>query len=130
MMTGHDLYAKHNLPPSRDSIDLTDDLLDRWIARLEHPSSERARGQLRDPNNPHAMCCLGHLADMLNPDGWKRKPGGSWLHLTVDPYDLSRHGRDIRSYRLASINDGAVLHGRDTGRFPIEELKALRQDQT
>ena len=105
------------------TIDLTDELLDRWLERLQHPDTEQEFGRLRR-RSTRAMCCLGHLCDLVDPDGWK---DSSWTldvfwgpgdHAGVSP-PIYRNGVEVDRDMLAAIND-------NERRFPIEEIEALR----
>ena len=106
------------------TIDLTDELLDRWLERLKDPETKRNTGALRSTADPDAMCCLGHLADIVDPDGWRRRRedgGYAWESDSLDPYKLVRNGDRVNANLLWNINDN-VFHGR----FPIAEIEALR----
>lgn len=75
-------------------IDLTDELLDRWTERLEHPDTQRTTGKLRDLENPDAMCCIGHLADIVDPNAWSTRRDAlgmtcfGWRKSLSDSYTL------------------------------------------
>lgn len=100
-----------------NAIELTDQQADDWLARLEDPATKRGTGRLRDKGDPEVMCCLGHLADILDPGGWEMvrgllEWGGSDVHLP----DVTYRGMELGQYDMASINDVE-------DRFPIDEIR-------
>ena len=101
-------------------IELTDELLDRWLERLRDPKARKARGRLR--NKRGGMCCLGHLADLVDPD-WRVNPwDGSVHHASLNVTLLSkltRNGQTIPQTPLAEAND-------DDPGFPIHLIERLR----
>ena len=112
-------------------IDLTDELLDRWIERLKDPATKRHTGSLRSIADPDAMCCLGHLADIVNPDGWRDSAGRgySWGDGYDDAYYICRNGDEVDVGKLYAINDGGWDPAEGChveGRFPVAEIEALR----
>ena len=40
---------------------------EQWQARLRDPASQQAHNTMRDGD---AFCCLGHLADLIDPEAW------------------------------------------------------------
>lgn len=104
------------------SIELTDQQADGWLARLEDPATIGAERRLRDMYDPKAMCCLGHLADILDPEGWV-KGEASWFwparlsaRNAVDLPHVTYRGLPLDQGRMASINDSQH-------RFPIPEIR-------
>lgn len=99
------------------SIELTDQQADDWLARLEDPSTKRAERWLRDANIPEAMCCLGHLADILDPNGWKMVGlRWSWWRSDVGLPRVTYRGLPLDQQLMAGINDGER-------RFPVPEIR-------
>ena len=102
-------------------IELTDKQANDWLARLEDPNTKRAEGRLRGSSDPEAMCCLGHLADILDSQAWtKGDMWWSWGDGNLGSgYGLPRvtyRGLPLDQTNMASVND--YQH-----RFPIEEIR-------
>lgn len=102
----------------RKTYDFTEELKANWLARLR--TGKKARNRLR--NTVDGMCCLGHLADELEPDGWKRSGGGKWRH----------DGFEATPVFSVWLGDGGVMdypvlaRWNDThAGFPIEMIEAL-----
>lgn len=75
-------------------------LRDRWIAALRSGEYEQGYGALREIGG---YCCLGVLADLINPHGWT-SCGGWRLSYTGLPREvLPTFTQD----RMADRNDGA-----------------------
>lgn len=41
----------------------------RWVAALRDPNLKQTKGRLRSDDGD-AFCCLGVLANLIDPDGW------------------------------------------------------------
>ena len=89
--------------------------LTQWVARLRDPSSLQTRCHLREAGT-RAMCCLGHLGDLIDPDGWRSNYWrGARANLGVHrPSWMSRrqlfdaiHLNDHQRLSLAEIADWA-----------------------
>lgn len=63
----------------------------QWATRLRDPDSLQTRMELHTPRTG-GYCCLGHLADMQDPDGWQHKTEQS-IHGEPIPVALW-HGAD------------------------------------
>ena len=96
------------------TIELTDTQVDDWLARLEDPATKRTVGWLRNRDVPEAMCCLGHLADIIDPEAWTEDViWRSWKHSI--PH-VTYRGLPLDRCSMAEIND-------DEDRFPIPEIR-------
>jgi hypothetical protein len=60
------------------TTDIDRDLVIRWVKRLRDPLSRQAKQVLRSTEDHAAMCCLGHLCDIVDPDGWGMDIDGEW----------------------------------------------------
>lgn len=100
-------------------IDLTDELLDRWLERLKDPTTQRHERSLRSSSNPEAMCCLGHLCDLVDPDEWSGRFNCTWGGRSAFSPPIYRNGEKVQDQDLVVVNDGE-------NRFPIAEIEALR----
>lgn len=53
---------------------LTQEIKDRWVAALRSGKYKQGRGTLCSYDglsNERSFCCLGVLADLIDPEGWK-----------------------------------------------------------
>ncbi len=84
---------------------------ERWIERLREPGRKQTRGVLRGYDDPEAMCCLGHLCDEQDPDGWGYCSSDLWFMrgVPVAPNTLHPHRPDWMTVRqafdAAELND-------------------------
>ena len=75
-----------------------------WSARLRDPNSKQTTQRLRRVDS---MCCLGHLADLIDPEAWEYEHHDElWngLFATLDGYApdwLTVHERNT----AVSLND-------------------------
>ena len=51
-------------------------LLNKWIARLEDPTTKQGKNMLLKKDG--SMCCLGVLCDIVDPNGWTEMPDEDW----------------------------------------------------
>ena len=97
-------------------------LKERWIAALLSGGYEQGRSALRreDPVHGHTYCCLGVLADLIDPTGWERLESDSqefWKGSSMTsmlPSDVCGIDLGIQ-HSLARANDGAPLTSNDPG---------------
>ena len=47
-----------------------------WMTALRSGKYAQGRGGLRSPRD--TFCCLGVLADLIDPDGWTKEPVKGW----------------------------------------------------
>jgi hypothetical protein len=65
------------------------ELVEKWVAALESGKYKRGSGALHFvQNGEHRFCCLGVLADIVNPDGWVTAAGGKVIIDFKDGYVL------------------------------------------
>lgn len=85
---------------------------EQWAARLRDPNSRQAGGQLMSRDG--AMCCLGHLADLIDSDGWQGKfwhdlgsnlsgKGPAWINIDQQLHATALN--DIFGWSLPQIAD-------------------------
>jgi hypothetical protein len=96
------------------TIELTDQQADDWLARLEDPATKRFERRLRGRDDPEAMCCLGHLADIIDPEGWTGTE--TWWSWESSIPSVTYRGLPLDQNRMTGIND--YQH-----RFPIPEIR-------
>jgi hypothetical protein len=89
---------------------MNQELKTKWLAALRSGGYKQGRQKLRIGKGENTrMCCLGVLADIIDPDAWGRN--NHWLHEgdVRDQLDLSTLNRvEIRSIvqsRLINFND-------------------------
>jgi hypothetical protein len=99
------------------TIELTDTQVDSWLARLENPATKRFEKQLRNIDDPEAMCCLGHLADIIDPNGWVKDRGAwRWAGDAWTLPQVSYLSLFLNRTLMADVNDNQHL-------FPIPEIR-------
>lgn len=49
----------------------------KWVAALRDPERKQTQGVLRRGN---AMCCLGVLCDVIDPEKWQSDDGLTWQY--------------------------------------------------
>lgn len=70
----------------------------KWIEALESGEYEQGQGGLRieDEGGPDKFCCLGVLADIINPDGWQTPQDPSWCSgKRIYCYEFMNEGTDF-----------------------------------
>lgn len=99
---------------------ITQELKDRWLARLESPEAKWAGGILHNTDTG-GMCCLGHLADIVGAwddeshtevCGEDGEPPAPFCGLTLKEMHL-----------LIDFNDGQEA-------FPIDLIRTLPVETT
>jgi hypothetical protein len=90
-----------------------DEAKEAWLAALRSGRYEQTKGRLRD--NTGAMCCLGVMCDVVNPDAWKVTESqagmivsNTWFGaISLPPDDFTEAlGLDSDQVRyLATLND-------------------------
>jgi hypothetical protein len=58
----------------RRETKMNEQIKEKWIEKLESGEYSQGQGRLRIKNEeggPDKFCCLGVLADIINPNGWK-----------------------------------------------------------
>ena len=98
------------------TIELTDTQADNWLARVEDPATKRAEEWLRDMDDPEAMCCLGHLADIINSNGWWKITSSLWSWGGYGLPKVTYRGVELDQGLMSDINDREH-------RFPVREIQ-------
>jgi hypothetical protein len=59
---------------------MNEEIKEKWIKKLESGEYPQGQGGLRIENESgrDKFCCLGVLADIINPDGWQTPEDPSW----------------------------------------------------
>lgn len=77
---------------------LTEEQFTNWIEALRSGNYKQGTGKLRDKNN--CYCCLGVLADTIDPEGWA---GNTWNDLGGSVPNIFIGMK--RQYILTTMND-------------------------
>lgn len=76
---------------------MNEQIKQKWIEKLESGEYPQGQGGLRIKNKeggPDQFCCLGVLADIINPNGW-RPPIDRWYkNEEITCYTFGEHGCD------------------------------------
>lgn len=89
---------------------LTTELKQLWVQALRSGKYQQGHGCLRTVNN--TFCCLGVLADVINPDIWKLSDNLSY-HWSIEPINCKWNSMWLMRYpisielqqKLAELND-------------------------
>lgn len=99
------------------SIELTDTQANDWLSRLEDPETRRFENRLRSTRDSEAMCCLGHLGDIIDPEAWAAMANGAWKwgNSVLSLPEVTYRGVELDQNALAVVNDAEH-------RFPVAEV--------
>jgi hypothetical protein len=78
------------------------ELKQKWVTALRSGEYKQGRRALKTIHGTH--CCLGVLADVIDPNGWEGrgwKDNTVWLSYNIDTIDLS----DVDQDTLMGMND-------------------------
>jgi hypothetical protein len=122
------------------------ELKQKWIDALLSGHYHQGNGSLRNANDE--FCCLGVLADLVEPDGWEAipsviTPGTCGYEFRGEPNceflpeDLAKALGLTRAKQewLAAMNDGGTWHdadtleGHDENKLSFEQIAARIQKE-
>jgi hypothetical protein len=102
----------------RRETKMNPEIKEKWIEKLESGEYQQGQGGLRIKNEEvgtDQFCCLGVLADIINPDGW-RPPETRWYDgKRISSYIFTEHGCD--GYLPENIAEEVGLSNQDQTDF-------------